>query len=155
MDVTVKEFVAALWDYRISMSTSDLQACHVELDSASDILHYGHLRGWLEDQDEVESESVLVRRSAARILHQFMKIELQIPDLNDISAADELKDLYTCRVCVNHVAQVYLRNLMEAEEVLQDDGAVLIFNMMKAVSKDEFLVLFQKLKSLVQRIYIN
>lgn len=136
MNITIEEFVTALWQ------------CHKE--PITSLLHYGHLRGWLEDQDEREPHSILVKRTAARILHQFMKIELKIPDLVDISPADELKDLYTCRVCVNHVAQVYLRNLMSSEEILQGNETIRIFNMMKTVSEEETFELVRKIKSFIK-----
>lgn len=78
---------------------------------------YGRQKGWLEDEDERFSQSYITRRAAARIIHQFMKIELKIPDLSDISAAEVLTDLYTCRTCANHIAQVFVRGLMEGEEI--------------------------------------
>lgn len=165
MDITIKEFVQNLWkfhDYTEAVSTSSsgepvsssgLTRRSLSMDNfcknSKDILHYGHIRGWLEDQDEVEADSILVRRSAARILHQFMKIELKIPDLADISAADKLKDLYTCRTCVNHVAQIYLRNLIPAEEMEFQNQQILIFNMMKPVSEDEMYEILKKLDFIV------
>ena len=45
-----------------------------------------------------------------------------ISDLQDISKADELRDLYDCRVCANHIAQVYLRDIMSAKELSVNGG---------------------------------
>ena len=52
-----------------------------------------------------------------------------IPDLEDISAAAVLKDLYDCRKCVAHIAQVYLRGLMTAVRYpLPDGNELLVFD---------------------------
>ena len=116
MDITIKVFVFLL-------SQKDLS--------------YGHVKGWLEDQDERFGNNLLDRRSAARIIHRYMKIELGIPDLEDISAANVLADLYTCRTCVNHIAQVYLRGIMEAQVVERDGVKYKIFNHLDEISLDE------------------
>ena len=55
----------------------------------------------------------LTRIDAAIMLHKYMLEVAGIPDLGDISGAAVLKDLYDCRKCVNHIAQVYLRGLMK------------------------------------------
>ena len=92
-------------------------------------LAYGHSRGWLEDQDERFCDKLLDRRTAARIIHRYMKIELVVPDLTDISSANVLADLYTCRACVNDVAQVFLRGIMQARQVERDGKIIEIFDM--------------------------
>ena len=100
-------------------------------------LAYGHARGWLEDQDERFCDKLLDRRTAARIIHRYMKIELGIPDLPDISAANVLADLYTCRACVNDIAQVFLRGIMKARQVERDGKLFEIFDMGDLVSQEE------------------
>ena len=104
-------------------------------------LSYGHARGWLEDQDERFCDNLLDRRTAARIIHRYMKIELGIPDLPDISAANVLADLYTCRTCVNDVAQVFLRGIMESRQIERDGKIFEIFDMGGLVSQEEALEL--------------
>lgn len=116
MPITIKDFVSLL-------SQKDLS--------------YGHTHGWLEDQDERFCDNHLDRRTAARIIHRYMKLELGILDLPDISAANVLADLYTCRACVNDVAQVFVRGIMEAREVERDGEIIKIFDMMGEVSHDE------------------
>ena len=108
MNITIKQFVKLL-------SQKDLA--------------YGHSRGWLEDQDERFCDKLLDRRTAARIIHRYMKIELVVPDLTDISSANVLADLYTCRACVNDVAQVFLRGIMQARQVERDGKIIEIFDM--------------------------
>ena len=100
-------------------------------------LAYGHVRGWLEDQDERFCDNLLDRRTAARILHRYMKIELGIPDVQDISGAEVLADLYTCRACVNDVAQLFVRGIMESRQVERDGKVFEIFDMGALVTRDE------------------
>ena len=116
MNITIKDFVHLL-------SQKDLA--------------YGHARGWLEDQDERFCANLLDRRTAARIIHRYMKLELCIPDLPDISAANVLADLYTCRACVNDVAQIFLRGIMESREVERDGKIFEIFDMGGLVNQTE------------------
>ncbi len=140
-EVTVGEFVEMVWtecggdsECRAGIecggaARSEGSATSLTL---SELLRYGHFRGWLEDSDERHPETLLNRKTAARIIHQFMVVELHVSDIADISAAEKLRDLYTCRVCANHIAQVYARGIMGAEEVLPGDAAatqsILIFN---------------------------
>ena len=84
--------------------------------SLPELLRYGHFRGWLEDQDERNPAAPLNRQPAARIVHLFLLIECGLQDLSNITPANNLKDLYTCRACANHIAQVYCRGIMEANE---------------------------------------
>ena len=116
MNITIKDFV-------IQLSQKDLA--------------YGHARGWLEDQDERFCDNLLDRRTAARILHRYMKIELGIPDVQDISGAEVLADLYTCRACVNDVAQLFVRGIMESRQVERDGKVYEIFDMGALVTRDE------------------
>ena len=116
MHITIKDFVNLL-------SQKDLA--------------YGHARGWLEDQDERFCDNLLDRRTAARIIHRYMKLELGVPDMQDISAANVLADLYTCRACVNDVAQMFLRGIMESRQVERDGKVYEIFDMGGLVSKEE------------------
>ena len=116
MNITIKQFVKLL-------SQKDLA--------------YGHARGWLEDQDERFCDNLLDRRTAARIIHRYMKIELGVSDLTDISAANVLADLYTCGACVNDVAQIFLREIMGSREVERDGQIFEIFDMGGLVIKED------------------
>lgn len=134
--MTIEDFVVQIWRglsplFQNSRGLSPL--------SPQNLLHYGHITGWLEDQDEAHPKAQIDRRTVARIIHQFMKLELHIKDNPDISSAEMLKDLYTCRVCANHVAQVYVKGLMDCEEVTDpSSGAtVQIFNMLAPFSEEE------------------
>jgi len=111
--------------------------------SMPELLKYGHFRGWLEDSDECHPDEMLNRQTAARIVHQFLRIEGSIPDLEDISPARKLKDLYTCRTCANHIAQVFTRGIMKAQ-LIEKNGIkdsepypIFIFNQLAPVSESE------------------
>ena len=57
----------------------------------------------------------LTRKVCARILHEFIKNLLGYPDI-DWGRANDLKDIYECRVCANSIAQVYERGIMAEYE---------------------------------------
>ena len=156
-EITVGEFVEGLWGMRREWGGAALSEGAVASLSLSELLRYGHFRGWLEDSDERHPENLLNRQTAARIIHQFMVVELGVPDIADISGAEKLRDLYTCRVCANHVAQVYLRGIMRAQEMeVVDDSVsaaaqaaqpVLFFNHLARVTRTEMREAMEHLRS--------
>lgn len=145
--IKLVDFVDLLWQRYCNSKFSTLQEQESGLQGKA-LLHFGHLGLWLEDQDEVNSESYLDRRTCARIIHQFMKIKMELPDLQDVSGAQVLKDLYTCRVCANHVAQIFVRGLMESYEIDSEEGLVQIFNMTELVTPFQAVALLEKVFSL-------
>ena len=74
-----------------------------------------------------------------------MKIELGVPDLQDISVANVLADLYTCHTCVNHIAQIYLRGIMEAQTVEREGVEYKIFNNLEELS-------FEEVNTIIKRV---
>ena len=136
----IDEFVEKLWILRGVMADKAGQP-HTAL-PLPELLRFGHVRGWLEDSDERFPYNPVDRRAAARIVHQFMKIELKIEDLTDVSAAEKLKDLYTCRSCAAHVAQFYCRSFIECESDL--------FNHLELVSNFEAVQIFKRLRKLLE-----
>lgn len=149
-EITVGEFVEMVWGLRTGCGGVTLGEEASASLTQSELLRYGHFRGWLEDSDERYPESFLNRQTAARIIHQFMVVELHMSDVADISAAEKLRDLYTCRVCANHIAQVYARGIMGAEEVLSSDAAatqsILIFNHLGRMSYREVQKIISSIK---------
>ena len=150
-EITVGEFVEMVWGLRAGCSGATLWEVASASLTLSELLRYGHFRGWLEDSDERHPENFLNRQTAARIIHQFMVVELHMSDVADISAAEKLRDLYTCRVCANHIAQVYARGIMGAEEVLLGDAVAaqnnLIFNHLGRMSFNEAREAMERLRS--------
>ena len=90
-------------------------------------------KGVLETKDLSDPGEPIERRSVAEILHNYIRIVLDIKDEEDIKEAYILKDLFDCRVCANHIAQVYLKGIMDAVNV---DG-LHIFNVFGKVSEEE------------------
>ena len=149
-EITIGEFVEMVWGLRAGCGGATLGEGSAASLTLSELLRYGHFRGWLEDSDERHPENFLNRQTAARIIHQFMVVELHMSDVADISAAEKLRDLYTCRVCANHIAQVYARGIMGAEEVLPGDAAatqsILIFNHLGRMSYREVQKIISSIK---------
>ena len=82
-------------------------------------MEYGVRKGWLEAQDAAGKFLQLNRKTAARIIHNFLRFEQREPDEIDASPAYVLKDLFDCRVCAGHIIQVYVKGIMDAEEDTQ------------------------------------
>lgn len=91
-------------------------------EDTGDVFSNGLENGWLEFEDKLYHEDEINRKNIARIIHMYLLKVKGISDLQDISKAGELRDLYDCRVCANHIAQVYLRDIMSAKELSVNGG---------------------------------
>jgi len=91
------------------------------------IYEKGRKEGWLEAEDEVFKDQEITRKNVARISHMYLLKIIGLSDL-DMNGAKGLKDLYDCRVCANHIAQVYMRGIMDAKD-LKRDGGFLLFDL--------------------------
>lgn len=72
----------------------------------------GRRKGWLEDIDTARGQRLADRQTTARIVHQFLRCQMGEADEPDWGDARNLKDLYDCHTCVNHIAQVYAKGIM-------------------------------------------
>ena len=135
---TIHQFITSLWTHFFADNPLP----------EGELLRYAHTRGWIEDQDERFCNNTLNRQTAARIIHQFMRIELGVPDLEDISGANELIDLYTCHTCVNHIAQVFLRGIMDAQLVERDGVEYKVFNHLEELSEKEMSVILERVSAI-------
>ena len=133
--MTVSFFVSTLWSFYFPEKPL----------SEEELLRYAHVRGWIEDQDERFCNESLNRQTAARIVHEFMRIELGVPDLPYISGANVLADLYTCHACVNHIAQVYLRGIIKSQIVVREGAEYKIFNHLEQLTDEEITFFFSQL----------
>ena len=97
---------------------------------------------WLEEQDLLNRGEELERRTAARIIHMYMRTVLGVKDVEDITPAYELRDLFDCRVCANHIAQVYMRGIMDAVRI----GELCIFDVHGKVTREEAVSYVGKIK---------
>lgn len=57
------------------------------------------------------SGELIKRRTAAGMVHHVL-LRMGEADEESIEAALRLKDLYTCRTCVSHIVQVYVKGIM-------------------------------------------
>ena len=150
--ISIGEFVSRLFALR--KESSEIPAGQITM---PELLRFGHFRGWLEDSDERNSTAPLNRQTAARITHEFLRLELKIPDLADISPATKLKDLYTCRVCANHIAQIYCRGIMSTKKEEPDfpnlsDSSELFFNHLELITTEEAATIIANCEAVKQSI---
>ena len=96
--------------------------CQAFSEDTVNVFIRGQIQGWLEYEDELFKDEPISRKNMARIFHMYLLKEKGISDLHDIQKAGELRDLYDCRVCANHVAQVYLRGIMDAKDLSAKGG---------------------------------
>lgn len=107
-----------------------------------DYISYAYNAGWLEEQDVAGRALPLERKTAVRIIHQFLKLELKELDETAVSAASKLQDLYECRVCAGHVMQVYVKGIMDGHT---DNAGRFVFGMNERVSPGETREIIQRL----------
>lgn len=78
----------------------------------SGYMDYALHKGIIEDYDIGNWDFPIERRAAARIAHETLLLELGENDEMEWSAANSLQDLYICRTCVIHIAQMYVKGIM-------------------------------------------
>ena len=54
------------------------------------------------------------RKTAARLVHEWLLSVRGEPDEPDIGPALVLADIYDCHACVQHIGQVYVKGIMDA-----------------------------------------
>lgn len=96
----------------------------------------------LADKKEVP----LNRMTAARIVHRAL-IYMGEFDVKDYQRALALKDIYDCHTCVIHVAQVYMKGIMEPTQPE-------IFGMQKEVASEEAEDIVKKMMNPQMRLII-
>lgn len=83
---------------------------------SSGYIDYALHKGIIEDYDMTNIRNPVERRSAARIVHEVIVTEMKERDEDDWSAAENLKDLYSCHTCVMHIAQIYVKGIMHGSD---------------------------------------
>lgn len=83
---------------------------------SSGYMDYALDKGIIEDYDLTHVSNPIERRSAARIVHEVLLTEFGEKDESEWSAAENLRDLYSCRTCVLHIAQMYVKGIMLGRE---------------------------------------
>lgn len=128
-NITVEQFVCLVWEGYLLYQKKCLSqeeyinneehSMYAEATGDLDVdrvLEYGWDKGWLEEQDILWKNRYIERRNAARIAHEFLRIQCGEADENEWREAEKLTDLYHCKACAKHVAQVYLKGIMPAKE---------------------------------------
>lgn len=83
---------------------------------SSGYMDYALYKGIIEDYDITNISKPIERRSAARIVHEALLTEFGERDEHEWSAAENLKDLYSCRTCVKHIAQMYVKGIIPGRD---------------------------------------
>ncbi|RIX59673.1 rhodanese-like domain-containing protein [Paenibacillus nanensis] len=104
--VTTEEFVTMI----IRSSKSHIEPISGSLSLG--YIDYALHKGIIEDYDLSNISKPIERRSAARIVHEALLTEFGEKDEPEWSAAENLRDLYSCRTCVMHIAQMYVKGIM-------------------------------------------
>jgi len=114
--ITTEEFVAMV----IRSSKGHIEPSRGSWSSG--YMDYALHKGIVEDYDLTNMSNPIERRSAARIVHEALVTEFGEKDEHEWSAAEKLRDLYSCRTCVMHIAQVYVKGIMLGREPDMFDG---------------------------------
>ena len=104
------------------MSLRDFLTLLLNTDNAID---KAHDNGLIDLYMTEHSEENVLRKDAAKILHLYLRNISHIKDEENISPAAVLKDLYDCRVCADHIAQVFLKGIMKGHDY---SGDLIIFD---------------------------
>jgi len=108
--VTTQQFIIMI----IRSMKGEIEATHEGW--ASGYIDYALHKGIIDDYDLTNISNPIERRSAARIVHETLLMELSEEDEDRWSAAKKLTDLYSCHTCVMHIAQVYVKGIMLGRE---------------------------------------
>ena len=105
-NVTTEQFVTMV----IRSSKGNIEPTRGCLSSG--YMDYALYKGIVEDYDITNISKPIERRSAARIVHEALLTEFGERDEYEWSAAEILRDLYSCHTCVMHIAQMYVKGIM-------------------------------------------
>lgn len=139
--VTTKEFVFQLVEHYDRISTDGAKYSFHATEEIGDI---GRQMGWLEEIDILYKDRWIERRNAARIVHEFLRIVMKEPDEMDWKPVHDLRDLYDCKACAKHVAQVCLKGIMEPKDSNR-------FQLLMGISRDEMNEIFSRMFDVTKR----
>ena len=80
------------------------------------------------------TEGILTRKICATILHLYLQKVLHEKDEIGIEKAYFIKDLFDCRVCANHIAQICLKGIMQPCKLAED---LFLFHLEEEIDEEE------------------
>lgn len=116
-----------------------------QLCTADEIFEQGRKLGFLEEMDILNAKRFIERRNVARVGHEFACIVLNERDETDWKAVQSLRDLYDCRVCAKHIAQVCLKGIMEPKEEKR-------FQLLLGITEKEMRDIVERIVNVTKRI---
>lgn len=102
---------------------------------------------------DIPPKTDIKRNNAAAVLHVYLRDSLGYKDITndtELKKAYLLKDIYDCRRCVNDIAQVYVRGLMEAKYDIFEQKMHL-FGTMDILTMEEALKIKERLTRYIQK----
>lgn len=158
-NASVEQFVSELMrQYKVKLDVEKAEAAKTEkrdeffykirFEEVEDSILYGYESGWLEELEVLNRNQSIDRKTAARIIHQFMRMELKEKDENDTNSALKLQDLYDCRRCVGHVMQVYVKGIIHGHV---DHAGNEIFGMGETITIKEAREIIERVMDAKQR----
>lgn len=97
---------------------------------------------------DIPADMQITRKQAAIISHEYLLKILDEEDEKDISKALILKDLYDCRVCVKHIAQVYIKGIIKpqiSEGDAKNHSLPVIFGGNEVVAETEIEAIIERI----------
>ena len=141
MKVTIKEFTLAI-----------MRDDHVGGESMTDdeLFRRAYEIQVIDNQDYLHPDDLLNRKAAARIIHHTLLYLMDEIDVSDIRPANVLVDLYDCRTCVLHIAQVYCKKIMGSKTITDKASGKTyeIFDMNSGIEQEE-------MKQILARMWDN
>lgn len=138
MNVTVREFTLAI-----------MRDDHVGGETMPDdeLFKEAYKMQVIDNQDYLHPDDYITRKAAARIIHHTLLYLLDELDVSDIRPANVLVDLYDCRTCVLHIAQVYCKGIMESRKIMDDTSGKTyeIFDMNSGIEHEEMNLILSKI----------
>ena len=103
-----------------------------------DLYDFNMYLGEMLSANEAETKQ-LERRTAAYMVHVYLTEVINEPDEPSIEPAFVLKDIYECSACIRHIAQVYLKGIMQAPDQ--------VFGVRTPVEKDEAVKIAERVRN--------
>lgn len=139
-NVTVGQFVTTIIENCPETIHSFEQT--MQKPNTNDYMLYGYHAGWLEDMDITGKDTPLLKKNAARIAHEFLRLHLHEPDNEDTSTATRLRDIYDCRVCAKHIIQVVAKGIMEGYYITD---TLCLFGLNDTITQEESQTIIKRI----------